>query len=49
VRLQSAAETDPDLARVVTAWPELPAPIKAAVLALIGAAGAAPVLDSRKT
>jgi hypothetical protein len=27
--------TDPDLARVLDAWPTLPAPIKAAVLALI--------------
>jgi hypothetical protein len=27
--------SDPDLARVVEAWPELPSPIKAAVLALI--------------
>jgi hypothetical protein len=32
-----APSPDPDLARVVAAWPELPAPIKAAVLALIGA------------
>jgi hypothetical protein len=29
---------DPDLARVVAAWPELPAHIKAAVLALVGTA-----------
>ncbi len=27
--------TDPDLRRVVLAWPELPEPMKAAVLALI--------------
>jgi hypothetical protein len=30
---------DPDLSRVVTAWPDLPAHIRAAVLALIGTAG----------
>jgi hypothetical protein len=29
------ATLDPDLAAVVAAWPDLPAPIKAAVLALI--------------
>jgi hypothetical protein len=29
---------DPDLARVVAAWPSLPEPIKAAVLALVRAA-----------
>jgi hypothetical protein len=33
-----AARTDPDLARVVTAWPDLPPHIRAAVLALIRAA-----------
>jgi hypothetical protein len=31
--------SDPDLARVVTAWPSLPPHIRAAVLALIGTAG----------
>jgi hypothetical protein len=31
--------TDPDLAAVVSAWPGMPAHIKAAVLALVGAAG----------
>jgi hypothetical protein len=31
-------ETDPDLARVVTAWPGLPPHVKAAVLALVGIA-----------
>ena len=30
---------DPELARVVAAWPQLPDHIKAAVLALVGAAG----------
>jgi hypothetical protein len=30
--------SDPDLARVLEAWPTLPAHIKAAVLALIGSA-----------
>jgi hypothetical protein len=34
----AAAETDSDLARVVTAWPDLPAHLRAAVLALIGTA-----------
>jgi hypothetical protein len=32
-------ESDPDLARVLDAWPKLPPHIKAAVLALIGTAG----------
>jgi hypothetical protein len=32
------AETDPDLGRVVSAWPDLPLHIRAAVLALIGTA-----------
>jgi anti-sigma-K factor RskA len=32
---------DPDFARVVEAWPTLSAPIKAAVLALLGAAAKA--------
>jgi hypothetical protein len=31
-------ELPPDLARVVAAWPDLPEPIRRAVLALIGAA-----------
>jgi hypothetical protein len=34
--LPTAAETDPDLARVVAAWPDLPPHIRAAVLALVG-------------
>jgi hypothetical protein len=29
---------DADLARIISAWPTLPAPIKAAVLALLDAA-----------
>jgi hypothetical protein len=33
------ASLDPDLARVVTAWVTLPKPIRAAVLALVAAAG----------
>ena len=33
--LHAAAETDPDLARLVDAWPTLPPHIKAAVLALV--------------
>jgi len=32
-------ETDPDLARIVNAWPELPAHIRAAVLALVQTTG----------
>jgi hypothetical protein len=34
----AAAETDPDLAHVIDAWPDLPAHIRAAVLALVRAA-----------
>ena len=34
------AEFDPDLARLNSAWPVLPDPIKTAVLALLDAAGA---------
>ncbi|MBY0461225.1 MAG: hypothetical protein K2V38_28205 [Gemmataceae bacterium] len=29
-------DLDPDLSRIVAAWPDLPAPIKAAILALVG-------------
>jgi hypothetical protein len=36
--LPESVQTDPELARVVTAWPDLPAHIKAAVLALVGTA-----------
>jgi hypothetical protein len=36
--LPTGAETDPNLARVVTAWRDLPPHIKAAVLALVGTA-----------
>jgi hypothetical protein len=32
---------DPDLARVIASWPELPPHIRAAVLALVGTAPAA--------
>jgi hypothetical protein len=32
------APLDPDLARVVDAWPHLPEPIRRAMLALIGTA-----------
>jgi hypothetical protein len=38
-RLPESVQTDPELARVVVAWPDLPAHIKAAVLALVGTAG----------
>jgi hypothetical protein len=33
--LPDAAGIDPDLARILTAWPRLPKPIRRAVLALI--------------
>ncbi len=35
--LPNAADADPDLARVVAAWPGLPEAIRRAVLALVGA------------
>jgi hypothetical protein len=38
VPLTGAPETDTDLARVVATWPDLPAPIRRAVLALIESA-----------
>jgi hypothetical protein len=31
----NSAHSDPDLARVMAAWPTLPAPIRRAVLALV--------------
>jgi hypothetical protein len=37
-RQEIALRADPDLARVAAAWPDLPGPIKAAVLALVQAA-----------
>jgi hypothetical protein len=37
-QLPTGAETDPDLARVIDAWPGLPAHIRAAVLALLSTA-----------
>jgi hypothetical protein len=37
--LPAAPKIDPDLSRVVTAWPDLPDHIRAAVLALIGTVG----------
>lgn len=37
-QLPTGAENDPDMARILDAWPTLPAHIKAAVLALVGAA-----------
>ena len=36
-----AGALDPELARVVQAWPELPAPLKAAVVALVAGAATA--------
>jgi len=41
IRAQIEKPLEPDLQKVVVAWPLLSAPLKAAVLALIGAAGAA--------
>jgi hypothetical protein len=38
---RTAPPADADVARIVGAWPTLPAPIKAAILALISAAPAA--------
>jgi len=37
-QLPTEAEIDPDLARILDTWPDLPPHIKAAVLALIGTA-----------
>jgi hypothetical protein len=39
---QRATSNPPDLARVIDAWPALPNPIKAAVLALVNAAAILP-------
>jgi len=36
---RKSTPTDPDLQRLMTAWPALPAPIKQAVLTLLDAAG----------
>jgi hypothetical protein len=33
---RDGCRSDPDLALVITAWPQLPSHIKAAVLALVG-------------
>jgi hypothetical protein len=38
--LPTGGSIDPDLARIAAAWDSLPVPIKAAVLALVDAAGA---------
>jgi hypothetical protein len=37
-QLPAGSRIDPNLARVVTIWPDLPAHIRAAVLALVGTA-----------
>jgi hypothetical protein len=37
--LARESELDPELARVIDAWPDLPDHIRAAVLALVGTAG----------
>ena len=40
-RIRNPSAAAPDLARVVTAWPDLPPHVRAAVLALVGTAPAA--------
>ena len=35
-------QTDPDLAAIVDAWPTLPEPIKAGIVAMVKASGMAP-------
>jgi hypothetical protein len=40
IRAQIEKPLEPDLLRIAAAWPELSAPLKAAVLALVGAAAA---------
>jgi hypothetical protein len=37
--LHKQAENDPDLARILQAWPTLPEPIRRAILALVESAG----------
>jgi hypothetical protein len=37
--LHKAVPVDPDLVRIVEAWPTLPVHLRAAVLALVGTAG----------
>ncbi|HEY7309559.1 MAG TPA: hypothetical protein VH643_09395 [Gemmataceae bacterium] len=37
-RLTAAAAENPELTRIIDAWPSLPVPIRRAVLALIGSA-----------
>jgi hypothetical protein len=37
-QLPTEAEIDPDLARIIDAWPTLPAQLRAAVMALVGTA-----------
>jgi hypothetical protein len=41
------AGTDPDLARVVTAWPDLPPHVRAAVLALVQTSAPPPAAGTR--
>jgi hypothetical protein len=38
-QLHNPAEIDPDLARLLAAWPTLPVPIRRAILALVDGAG----------
>jgi hypothetical protein len=40
--LHNPAETDPDLARIIAAWPTLPEPIRRAMLALVESAPGGP-------
>jgi hypothetical protein len=39
---QRTARTDPDLAAVMAAWPDLPEPIRAGILAMVRASMVAP-------
>jgi len=47
--VQKVYSADPDLARVVAAWPALPEAIRRAVLALVGASTPPPGPYARKT
>jgi hypothetical protein len=42
------AENDPDLAALLAAWPALPTPIRAGIVAMVKAAGGQAGGDGRK-